>query len=322
MLAALVFARYRLLLEARTQVLLPEYSGSAFHGGFGAALRFTTCVGGRRCGPCVRPQRCVYGSVFEPRKSGGGDAPRPYVLEPPFAGRRRFEPGERIAVGLVLIGSALAHVERIVDAFEVLGRRGIGDGRDAGQGLFHVSDVVTTEDDALIRGDTLVGPDDRDATRATVEFLTPVRIKARVEGDRGLVDRIEFPVLMNALAGRVSDLLYYHCGSSRIDPRTYREVATSAAAVRIVGETPGWRDWERYSARQRATMQLGGVPGKICYAGPLGPAMPYLRIGEYLHVGKAVTFGLGQMRVTIEQGTDDSVLPPAGAGRGAGPGHG
>jgi CRISPR/Cas system endoribonuclease Cas6 (RAMP superfamily) len=56
-------------------------------------------------------------------------------------------------------------------------------------------------------------------------------------------------------------------------------------------------DWERYSARQDVRMKLGGVVGGITYVGALTWFQPYLRLGEYLRVGKNTSFSLGKMRL-------------------------
>ena len=67
--------------------------------------------------------------------------------------------------------------------------------------------------------------------------------------------------------------------------------------VRIKDSRLRWYDWERYSSR-KGRMKLGGLMGSISYEGNLDKFLPLLKIGEYIHVGKAVTFGLGRYRVT------------------------
>ena len=44
-------------------------------------------------------------------------------------------------------------------------------------------------------------------------------------------------------------------------------------------------------------MQLGGLVGRVTYAGDLTEFVPFVALGAYLHVGKNATFGLGKYRV-------------------------
>ncbi len=44
-------------------------------------------------------------------------------------------------------------------------------------------------------------------------------------------------------------------------------------------------------------MKLGGFVGRITFEGDLTPFLPYIRIGEAVHVGKATSFGLGRYRI-------------------------
>ena len=58
-----------------------------------------------------------------------------------------------------------------------------------------------------------------------------------------------------------------------------------------------WRDWSRYSSRQQQKMDLGGVLGSWRLSGDLSPFLPFLHIGQWLHVGKEAAFGLGLYRL-------------------------
>jgi CRISPR/Cas system endoribonuclease Cas6 (RAMP superfamily) len=40
-------------------------------------------------------------------------------------------------------------------------------------------------------------------------------------------------------------------------------------------------------------MRLGGFVGRARYKGKLDPFWPYLKMGEFVHVGKNASFGLG-----------------------------
>ncbi len=44
-------------------------------------------------------------------------------------------------------------------------------------------------------------------------------------------------------------------------------------------------------------MSLGGVTGTISYEGDITDFVLLLRLGEYMHVGKGTSFGLGKYEV-------------------------
>jgi hypothetical protein len=76
-----------------------------------------------------------------------------------------------------------------------------------------------------------------------------------------------------------------------------RDAFALAAQVITVAQQLHWSDWERYSGRQETRMKLGGIVGTVRYRGPCAAFLPYMRLGEYIHVGKNTAFGLGQMAV-------------------------
>lgn len=55
-----------------------------------------------------------------------------------------------------------------------------------------------------------------------------------------------------------------------------------------------WHDQHRYSARQAAEMQMGGVTGRVTIRDhDLAPFWPFLWLGQWTHAGTAATMGLG-----------------------------
>ena len=63
--------------------------------------------------------------------------------------------------------------------------------------------------------------------------------------------------------------------------------------MEIESQNVNWSDWERYSGRQETRMKLGGLVGEVTYKGEVDLFLPYLHLGEYVHVGKQSTFGNG-----------------------------
>src|SRR6266404_2977301 len=86
----LPFARYRLRFKPRGKVQLPEYTGSAWRGALGHALKKAVCVTHlNACPPCLLYRSCPYPYIFETPPPPGADkmrnytaAPHPFLLEP------------------------------------------------------------------------------------------------------------------------------------------------------------------------------------------------------------------------------------------------
>jgi hypothetical protein len=59
-----------------------------------------------------------------------------------------------------------------------------------------------------------------------------------------------------------------------------------------------WKDWTRFSSRQDREMTLGGVIGEWTLSGDLGELLPWFWLGQWLHVGKNATMGMGRYSLT------------------------
>lgn len=87
----------------------------------------------------------------------------------------------------------------------------------------------------------------------------------------------------------------FHCGEPLdVD---FRGLIAAAASVRLAADHTRWTTWARYSARQDRRMAWSGLIGDATYEGDLRPFWPYLVFGQWTHVGKGATFGLGAYRL-------------------------
>lgn len=308
-------AKYMLEIESGKDGLnLPTYKGSTFRGGFGHAFRSMVCTMKKTdCTNCLLKEQCPYSYIFETSPGHRSEVlnnfeevPRPYVIEPPPEKKTFYKPGEKIRFELILIGKAIEYLPYFLVTFVELGNMGIGRGRKPyvlrrvlGQNPFkkveHLiysdedkkvrnCDITITGEDILNRADNGVHSPDQ----ITLSFQTPTRIKY----DNHFATKLEFHILIGNLLRRFSNLSYFHNNTKiSIDYKTFVETATQ---VIIKNDFTVWEDWERYSSRQQDRMKMGGLVGNISYEGNLAPYLPLIILGEYIHAGKNITFGLGK----------------------------
>lgn len=131
--------------------------------------------------------------------------------------------------------------------------------------------------------------------QVTLRFLTPTRIKYAGK----LTSDIDFEILMRNLLRRLSWLAEIHCDEKwKLD---WKELIKKAKEnIKTVHSDLRWYDWERYSQRQATRMKMGGFTGEITFEGDLAEFIPYLTLGEYLHIGKGTVYGLGKYELTGE----------------------
>ncbi len=309
-ITVLPLSRYRFNLQALEDIQLPAYSGSAWRGVLGHALKRTVCVTRERdCRGCLLYRSCVYPYLFETPPAPQAQklrkypaAPHPFVIEPwpncpgaPAQGDLGFD--------AVLYGRGRHHLPYLVQACMQMGRRGIG----RGQGRFELQSVDQEMEEQgwqeIFRPQGRLQPLETDISRIPpcpaggrlrLVLLTPLRLKR----DEHLVtpEQFGFRDFFANLLRRISLLTYFHAGEDLdVD---FRALIAAAAEVPLAAAQLHWHDWTRYSSRQETTMQLGGLLGWFALeADMLAPFWPYLWLGQWTHAGKATSMGLGRYRI-------------------------
>ncbi|MCX7628206.1 MAG: CRISPR system precrRNA processing endoribonuclease RAMP protein Cas6 [Methylophilaceae bacterium] len=300
--------RYRFEFEVTAPLRLPDYAGSALRGAFGHALRQLACATrSPTCDGCALRPTCPYPAIFSPtpRKSSLGalaTPPVPYVIEPPEWGARNYAPGEKLEFGFTLIGQGIEHLPLCIMAWRRAFARGVG----AGHGCAELRRVNALDSSGTARTihqpgeaiaphprhlqlDTVPAPQ-----RITLRFDTPLRLQ---ENGHALPPaRLAPRPLLTALLRRVSLISEYHGEGPLWQPADFTRLGALAGNIQGRNEF-AWRDWSRHSSRQQRSMTLGGCVGDWQLQGDLAPFWDVLRLGQFLHVGKEASFGLGRYRL-------------------------
>jgi hypothetical protein len=311
-------SKYRFTITPQHELILPPYKGSTLRGGFGTALRQTVCVEKRKeCVQCPYRYRCIYSYVFEtpvPGEAKEGErskdlyVPHPFVIEPSLDNRQYYGIENKLDFNLILVGRATDYIPYIIVAFEALGRTGIG--KDKGKyslekviSINNDSEILIYDGDSHFRDDLQVMDSAelvRDAGQlnyhqVTFNFLTPTRIK----NDGKLSIDVDFVIILRNLLRRLSRLAKVHCDETwELEWKELIEMANDR--VSTVSSGLKWHDWKRYSERQGTKMNMGGFLGEIILEGELAEFMPFIKLGELLHMGKGTVYGLGQYEIKGE----------------------
>jgi hypothetical protein len=271
------------------------------------------------------------------RLSKNQDIPRPFVFRAPQTHQTRFEKGERFDFGLVLIGRALDFLPYFVLSFRELAGEGLGLNRakctlekveEVG-----VPSNGPSPNDTLAMADRCIRPDaslvysvedqifraigsasaDRwiktrlrefsgangnaSVQRLTIRFLTPTFLRA----DGEVVRRPEFHQLFKRLRDRVNALsTFFGDGPLDVD---FKRLGERAEKVRTVAAQTDWVERFRTSSKTRQRHELSGFVGSVTYdlcpdASNLAPVfLPWLALGEVVHVGKHTAWGNGWFEV-------------------------
>ena len=325
--------RFRLVPEQPLEV--PALNkGNMLRGGFGHGFRKLCCIAEcKDARLCPLGATCPYKAVFEPSPPAGSerlaknqDIPRPFVFRAPQTNQTRFERGEAFEFGLVLIGRAVDHLPYFVLSFRELANEGLGLNRakcildrvdQAGMsrngpgsangdarlvyskdsGVFHAADPGSLDGYVVARlREFHHSNGNRAPLSVTIRFLTPTFVKA--EGE--VIRRPDFHHIFKRLRDRVNALsTFFGDGPLDVD---FRGLGGRAENVRTVSAQTDWVERFRTSSKTSQRHELSGFIGEAAYEGDLSEFLPWLAVGEVLHVGKHAAWGNGWISVQGHNG--------------------
>ena len=289
-----------------------NFLGSTLRGGFGYMFKRTVCglKQQKECSSCMLYHTCIYATIFESPVPDNANIMSKYTNCPhPFVfSIDHYNNNESTLIfNTRIIGKIKNYIPYFVYAIRELGKNGLGKNKinyrikkvyDSNQTLYYENDQWSKPesyqiiDQAYINnkiasssfGDTL-----------TLKFITPSRVKYNGE----LQDKVEFHLLIRTLLRRISMLSYFYTDTQlKLD---FKNIISQAEKIITYSSDLKWVDKSRYSTRQRHRMKLGGVVGTVTYKGDFSLFLPLILWGEYLHIGKGTSFGLGKYKLMIDK---------------------
>lgn len=292
-LVNLPLAEYQFIFRAIEPIELPKYSGSMWRGAFGHALREIAC-----CGEEKHKPDCIYSFLFEQEKDHFSQVlpydqspPVPYVFKTPYRSPTTIKAKQYGSINILLVGAANNHIYTVIEAMKLAMQRGIGKGRKQLE-LDEVIQINQCQQRHLIYGNDVIlkaAPPQKiippTCTHyAKIKITTPLNLN-----DREVFDATHF--LMSSV--RCASLLQ-RCYGEYHDDYNFEHLKQKASQVRAKTKLYRTRH-KRYSSRQQSFQPVNGWMGEILLHGSaLSAFLPFLHIGQWLHLGKMRGMGMGR----------------------------
>ncbi|WP_148257320.1 CRISPR system precrRNA processing endoribonuclease RAMP protein Cas6 [Treponema primitia] len=305
----LFYKKIRFTLAFAGELRFPVPPAFVFRSIIGAQLHRICCIAhGVKCPDCMFSGTCAYGFAFEsilprdnPVLSGRDRISHPVIIE-----TESFleKPGDSLGLYLIFLGPAIKYLPYFFYALKKGGEAGILRERvpfrvtgvfDDGHELLEDEETLNTrfEPDVweYVPGDGAVKQ-----RRLMVQMLSPLRFKVQGHYDDSF-SAADFALCLHRRT-RTLCSQYGVVHDNDVEGGYYFSEAWAIKERNLV-----WRDFAHYSARQRKTMQFGGLTGSMVLEGAFS-AYEYACLGfaEIFHAGKNTNFGLGRVTVWAKEG--------------------
>ena len=304
------YQRYFFNFILRQPLDLNCFSGAKLRGSFGHALKSETCAMKTKvdCPFCLLKKTCAYPMIFASESLDHhlqtfSHKPVPYVIEPPSMGERYYLAGELFRFSMVLSGNAINSLGVIIKAWirTFLNEKNrlhysqkIFDGI-----LISVSYKNNAHFEKIIYDDktqqlnehcqTVLIPEKRELQFAHLRFTTPLRLVKK--GKLINQETLNAKILLISLIKRIN--LLNEIYNKELLIKNIPDLVIQSEQITLRSELI-WQDWQRYSNKQKKTIPQGGLKGNIVLQGKLDEFLPWLYLGQWLHIGKNTNFGLGR----------------------------
>ncbi|MED5073850.1 CRISPR system precrRNA processing endoribonuclease RAMP protein Cas6 [Anoxybacillus geothermalis] len=296
-------------LKANTTGKMPFYSGSIWRGMWGREIREKSCLFPKEdCKKCLYVKQCAYGSLFEPTSEIFAPQMQenrkflspPMIVQAPFFKDGIWREGETKQLELILFGDAFKYIHYFIDSLKDIGIYGVGPNRisfmiESISQKLRNGQIKPLEQEAFVLDDLFYEDwewelPERSVKSILLHFITPLRLQKK----GNILRKFELEEFLLNCQRRLEYVTALYGKAVKINKEELLELAQR---ISVVHEEISWTDWERYSSKQKRTMNLGGIMGTVVLSGNITPILPMLYSCSFFHIGKQTVFGLGKFEV-------------------------
>jgi len=284
---------------------LPRYLGSAWRGAMGMNLKRLTCPFPERrmCGDCIIREHCPYYVLYENDGAthNAKDGVRPYVFYP------HSGPGEarlpHFSLDISLFGSAIRYLPILWQAVLMTAETGLGADRTP-LALLQIEQKsaaawlplpVDSDGFRQVRGPFRLS----DCLNAApplpwrLELLTPLRLRRQGR----YLSQLDWPFFLASIAQRLETLMVQFQHGEPMGAEAWKQLQGLFQLEAKVVHSLHWRDWHRYSNRQRRKVPMGGLAGSFTVEQAPAGWWAWLQAATVVHIGKGAAMGMGRLVV-------------------------
>lgn len=298
--------RLRMEYSVDDPELLPDYLGSSWRGILGWQMQRLCCPFGprRACPSCLIREQCPYFVLYELQSElpGFRDAPRPYILLPETVSETDGRGCQHLTI--TLVGKAVRTAPLLWKTIQEAGRTGLGRERVGfaargwkeerpGQGWV---DLPEAESYRHIQGGLTLKHYLKPAPSLPWAVTVNPPLRLRVRGS--YLTAMDWAALLASLAQKLEMLSVIFDAMAPLGRERWMLLKEHFATMGPSAKTDlTWKDWNRYSNRQRKKVPMGGLAGHAVIDQAPQELWQWLRCASLVHVGKGAAMGLGRIRV-------------------------
>ena len=281
-------------------VFFDVYPSFLFRSLLGKELRKMSCVfHGRKCVECGLREQCVYSRIFEtpipkenPFLTGRNKAPHPFVFD---ILSDYSKPTTQLRMRLNLFGEANKLLPYFYYALREAGKSGVLKSR-----IPYTIESLSYQGRELIQSDGNIDTDfepkqwnisENKNVPSESHFNMSIQSPLRLQVSRQIVTNPHPSEILKSIYNRMKVLTELYGIPSE------NNVFLNESGFEIIKQNFSWQNLKHYSARQKRVVTLGGVVGNGEFEAEMDPIMHNLfRAAELFHVGKNISFGLGNVK--------------------------